>query len=341
MAPRIDSAFDRFDSKLEDLTKRKVQKKVEDTRAGEPHRIKLPKGVIPYHETLSPYQKLARKIMLPVVERRYKSAENPKLEIDLMKSHMKFRVEDYVAFVWFTAIVGAIVAAVVGVLITVVFAIIKAQLILYLAVGGLAVIPVVIYFILMALPGMSASSRAKNIDKRMAYAMSFISAMASADVNVSVIFKELSRQKIYGEIQKEAQWITRDAELLGTDILTCIKEAANRTPSTKFQEFLQGVVTTTSSGGQLKPYFLMKAEQYSKQNRMDQKKTLEVLGLLAESFVVVVVAMPLFLVVMMSLMSMVGNNASSVDFLYLIVFMMVPMSQVGFIIVIQSMSEEV
>ena len=76
--------------------------------------------------------------------------------------------------------------------------------------------------------------------------MSFISAMASADVNVDVIFKELSRQEIYGEIKNEAEWITRDTELLGIDILTAISKAAQRTPSIKFQEFLQGVVTTST-----------------------------------------------------------------------------------------------
>ena len=72
--------------------------------------------------------------------------------------------------------------------------------------------------------------------------MSFISAMASADVNIDVIFKELASQPIYGEIKNEAEWITRDTELLGIDILTAISKAAQRTPSTKFQEFLQGVV---------------------------------------------------------------------------------------------------
>src|SRR5207249_3966445 len=82
-----------------------------------------------------------------------------------------------------------------------------------------------------------------KIDKKISGAMSFISAMASADVPVDVIFKELSKQTIYGEVAREAEWITRDTELLGLDILTAIRKASQRSPSAKFQDFLQGVVS--------------------------------------------------------------------------------------------------
>jgi flagellar protein FlaJ len=110
----------------------------------------------------------------------------------------------------------------------------------------------------------------------------------------------------------------------------------------KFQDFLQGVVTTTLSGGQLKPYFLMKSEQFARLATLDSKKNQETLGMLAESFVTVVVAMPLFLIVMMSLMALVGKTAgSSILLLDMIVYVMIPVSQLGFIVVIKGMMEEV
>ena len=84
----------------------------------------------------------------------------------------------------------------------------------------MALPPLLAYMVLMSTPASKAKTRKRDIDKRIGAAMSFISAMASADVNVDVIFKELSRQSIYGEIKNEAEWITRDTELLGIDILT-------------------------------------------------------------------------------------------------------------------------
>jgi len=148
---------------------------------------------------------------------------------------------------------------------------------------------------------------------------------------------------VYGEVAKEAEWITRDTELLGVDILTAIRNAAGRSPSAKFQDFLQGVVTTSTSGGQLKPYFLMKAEQFEKEDRLEMRKRMETLGMLAESFVTVVVAFPLFLVVIMAIMALISKTQSGfvLQLLYVVVGLMIPISQFGFIFVIWNMEQEV
>jgi flagellar protein FlaJ len=165
--------------------------------------------------------------------------------------------------------------------------------------------------------------------------MSFISSMASANVNIDVIFKELSKQEIYGEIKSEAEWITRDTELLGLDIITAIKRGTDRTPSRNFQDFLQGVITTTTSGGQLKPYFLLKAEQYEKENKLALKGRMETLGMLAETFVTVGVAFPLFLVIIMAIMAIISKTSDFiVMLLYVVVGGMIPGIQVAFIFVL-------
>src|SRR5207302_448672 len=121
--------------------------------------------------------------------------------------------------------------------------------------------------------------------------------------------------------------------LLGLDILTAIRKASQRSPSAKFQDFLQGVVTTSTSGGQLKPYFLVKAEQFEKEDRLEMRKKMETLGMLAESFVTVVVAFPLFLVVIMAIMALIskGSSGSVLVLLYVVVALMIPLSQFGFI----------
>jgi len=337
------TVFGRFDTELSDFTRKKVIRQADLDKAKVPHPVRLTRGVVPYHEALTRYQRWARIIMAPFVRRYFSHiGEGSKLELDLTKAHMKFRVEDYLAYVWFT--VFMLIVAVLGIGVALgAFALVAhlSAAMLLLVYVGLGVIPLIGYFVLLNLPASAASSRRKDIDTKIPHAMNFISTLASADVTVDVIFNELSKQKIYGEIQNEAQWITRDIELLGKDVLTAIRDGASRTPSVKFQDFLQGVVTTTLSGGQLKPYFILKSEQFQRLAKLDGKKNQETLGMLAESFVTVVVAMPLFLIVMMSLMALVGKTAgSSVLFLYMIVFVMIPLSQVGFIVAIQSMTTE-
>src|SRR2546426_1078723 len=270
--------------------------------------VKLPKGAKPVNVSLPPKAQVAWRMFGKFVQAR--TGSDPELEDNLLKAHIRLRPEEYLAVAWMNttfAAVGAVVAAFVAALFLLILNIpITTLLIIF---GLVAAIPIFFsYMYAFGLPvgyhgkpaGM-AKKRGHKIDKRISGAMSFISAMASADVPVDVIFKELSKQTIYGEVAKEAEWITRDTELLGLDILTAIRKAAQRSPSSKFSDFLQGVVTTSTSGGQLKPYFLVKAEQFEKEDRLEMRKKMETLGMLAESFVTVVVAFPLFLVVIMTL----------------------------------------
>jgi flagellar protein FlaJ len=343
------SAFEKLETRGT-LTKTKRFRR--DGEGGKAHRIvRLPKGAKPVDVGLNPKERMAWKMFGKFVQaRRHQDAE---LEENLLKAHIKLRPEEYLAVAWMNSTfvaVGSVVAAMVASLF---LFILRVNIMTLLLIFGLvAALPIFFsYMYYFGLPvgyhgkpaGM-AKRRGRKLDKKISGAMSFISAMASADVPVDVIFKELSRQTVYGEVAREAEWITRDTELLGVDILTAIRRAAQRSPSNKFQDFLQGVVTTSTSGGQLKPYFLVKAEQFEKEDRLEMRKRMETLGMLAESFVTVVVAFPLFLVVIMAIMALITKDPAGSSFvttlLYVVVGLMIPMSQFGFIFVIWNMEQE-
>ncbi len=336
----IRSAFEAFDEKKGQSSITAVQLKEAEFRLAGPHMVRLPKGSAPYRESLTPFQMTARRL----VGRRFIDYSNPHLENSLEQARLAILPQDYWAYVFFSTVMALVagIAAFVVLELLFTFLHVSGSLVIlpFLIAGGL---PVLAFIITSGSPKRKAKSRKRNIEKRIAYAMSFISAMSSANVNIDVIFKELSKQKIYGEIQREAQWITRDIELMGKDILTALKDAANRSPSPKWQDFLQGVVTTSASGGQMKPFFLMKADHFNKDRRIQEKSLMETLGMLAETFVTVVVAAPLFLIVMMSLMATVNpaQGPFIIFMLYVIVLVMIPMSQLGFIVLISSMVEEV
>ena len=338
--PEIDNAFKSVEVNKSQYLKTKM------SRVGEtmgPHAIKLEKGAVPDYIKLTKFQDLAWRTMGRYAKTKTISLQQ--LDDSLLKAHMKIRPEEYLAYVFMAAIVTAIVGVIIGIVVGVVlFGLMGVGIVMRILVAALASVflPIMALMMLKGSPAGKAKSRGRDIDKRIAAAMSFISAMASADVNIDVIFKELSRQKAYGEISHEAAWITRDTELLGSDILTAIRKAAKRSPSSKFQDFLQGVITTSTSGGQLKPYFLLKADEYAKENKLALKSQMETLGMLAESFVTVVVAFPLFLVLILAIMAVVGGGDPGfmVMMLYLIVIGMIPISQFGFIFVIWNMSKE-
>jgi len=338
--PDISDDFRRLEGKKKQYVDTKIAQAAETIG---PHVVRLPKGAVPDYIKLSPFQDLAWRTFARSA--KSKSAVIQQLDDSLLKAHMKIRPEEYLAYVMMATLVTAIVGVIIGIVVGIVLlGFMNVALIIRLIIAALAIVllPVMTYFVTLGTPASRAKSRSRDIDKRIAAAMSFISAMALADVNIDVIFKELSRQKVYGEISHEAAWITRDTELLGSDILTAIKKAAKRSPSSKFQDFLQGVITTSTSGGQLKPYFLLKAEEYAKENKLAMKSQMETLGMLAESFVTVVVAFPLFLVLILAIMAIVGSGDANfmIMMLYIIVLMMIPVSQFGFVFVIWNMSKE-
>ena len=198
------------------------------------------------------------------------------------------------------------------------------------------VIGLLIFYIFLISPKTQAKAHAKRIDENLPYALNFISAMTSAGVIPTEIFKSLSKQKTYGEIKEEASIIYRDVAMLGNDILTAIRKNIERTPSNKFKEFLQGLVVTVTSGGSLKTYFMTKAEQYTMEKRQEQKQLIENLGIMAESYVTTAVAGILLLLIIIPLMMVISGDWNGM-FLAILIFMLVPLIHGGFSYVIKSM----
>ena len=270
--------------------------------------------------------------------------QNKSLAFSLRSAHIHIKQEAYTATSILYTIMNLVATAlVVSILLLIVFPIIQFQpgtVLLGFLIGLPFIVAGLAYLILLQIPASVAKIRAKKIDANLSYALNFVAAMSSAGVTPAEIFKSLSKQGIYGEVQKEAAWIYRDIALLGKDIIHSIKDNMKYSPSERFQEFLQGLIVTVTSGGSLKTYFSAKADQYMVENRQKQKQLFESLGIMAESYVTAAVAGILLLFIVIPLMMIISGDASQIVFLYFIVFLIVPMIHIGFGYVIRMMSME-
>ena len=315
-------------------------------KEGLEYKVKLPRGSLPTYITLSSYYKMAWKVMGKMAEKNVKNKKYSKLESDLLRAHILLRPQEYLAYVYFTTLLVGIISVIMGGFLILLALELTGSAKLMMAMMGLIIMfigPGIVYAILPSSPSSKVKKRAKDIDAHLASAMNFIASLSSADVTVATIFKELATRPEYGEIAKEAEWITRDTELLGKDILTAIADASKRSPSTKWQEFLQGVITTATSGGRLKPFFLSKADEYEKEEKLNLRKKLENMGLFAEVYVTVGVAFPLFLVVILAIMALINASSSAmvVMVLEVTVVVMIPIIIFVFSYFIYSTSKEV
>ena len=166
---------------------------------------------------------------------------------------------------------------------------------LIIAVFLCLIIPLMIALVQWLAPALQESSRASNMDRQLPFAASYVSAMAAANATPTQTFKSLARNEdIYGEISVDSAWIYHSMEFMGRDLVTTLKEAVERTPSERFAEFIQGIIGTVTSGGNLKLYFLNRSEYYAQQNRVHVKDVLQQMALFSEAYVVVAVALPIF-----------------------------------------------
>lgn len=217
--------------------------------------------------------------------------------------------------------------------------------------GGLYVALLLLPFVLAVctflthflIPDAKILTRRQDIDAKLPYALNYVSTVASAGMPPDQIFESLANQDVYGEISNEAGRISHDIRVMGKDLVTALTDASDRTPSSRFQSFLQGAITALTSGEDLEQYFRSKSEQFLVQNRQEERRFQESLGVLAESYVTVVVGAPVFLIVLLSMTFVFGESSPSeaIALGYGLVLVLIPLAQAGFVTVVKAITPEV
>ena len=256
----------------------------------------------------------------------------------LEKADIAMLYQEYYSMVLMNIIIGFIASFIPTILLYILFPNeFTALLILIVS----ALVPLVIGLVYIQLPSSKAKTRGKNIDRYLPYVANFINTMSVAGISPSEIFGTLSGIELYGEVQKEAKKITTEIELMGIDAITALKNSIAISPSKKWKEFIQGIIGVIQSGSELGPYFDRCVDRYMSEDLDERKKNLDTLAVMAESFVVTVVAFPLFLLIIITIMGLTSGGISF-DFLYIMAFGILPMAYLGFYVMMKSgMGEEV
>jgi len=195
------------------------------------------------------------------------------------------------------------------------------------------------YLVFLLYPSVEAGNRRRNIDATLPYAINYITSMSTAGITPAEVFRLLGDSPIYGESHVEARYVAREIDIFGRDLLDALRLVASTTPSKRMKEFLQGAMASIASGGNLTDYFRTKADQYTLENRQNQKLFLDTLGLISESYVTAMVAGTLFLIILQSIMSTLSGDNRPL-FLYAIIYIMIPLGSMAFVIMIDSMTPE-
>ena len=147
------------------------------------------------------------------------------------------------------------------------------------------------YLLLLRYPATEKNSRAIRINLTLHNAVAYMYAMRRGGAQLMTIFSALSENAhIYGEVALEFRQVTRDVDYFGNDVVTAIHNLAETTPSEKFKQFLEDLLSVIDSGGDMTGFLSARVQLYQEEARFEQKQFLTVLSMVAESYVTLFVA---------------------------------------------------
>lgn len=191
-------------------------------------------------------------------------------------------------------------------------------------------------------PIIKLDSRKRNLEEELPFTTGYLSILAGAGVPSAQMFRSLAKIDSSLATSQEAKQIVRDVELFGVDIISAMESASKRTPSEKFKELLEGFIATMHSGGNLAKYLSERSEQFMRLKKIALRRLGDTLGVLAEFYVVMLVAGPLILVVMLAVMAMLGGGIQGLFnprlMLYLLTYLGIPIGSIIFLIMLDMIS---
>jgi flagellar protein FlaJ len=247
----------------------------------------------------------------------------------LEKARIKIYPETYVSLMFFVATLTLPVSVISTML-----------LLVYGFMPIIFLIPFPFYVIVgfMLMPMSKSSDRATGLEREMPFAAAYISVMASGGIAPYSSFKRLADVELMPAMRNEAREIIKDVEIFGIDPLTALEAAAKKNPLDIFKDFLSGYSSTVIIGGDIGHFLERKAEDIFKARATRVKAAAERLGMLLETFIIVMVMMSLCFYIMFAVNEIMPTGGTSmVSGILLYTYLFTPMLSLMFIYLAHSM----
>jgi len=264
-------------------------------------------------------------------------AEFDGLKLTLRKAGVDKSVRMYLSVRIFWAIILSIVSLVVLIAVKIVVAELSVILVIVLPI----LVLISMFVFTWVYPSYLVGDRKRKLEAALPTTAGYMTAMASAGVTPDRIFLSLTKEKIGEAIVKDARKISRDIQVFGYDIVHALGEASLRSPSAKYSSFLEGIVGTFTSGGELQRYLEVSSETLMDDKVQSEKNFIDTLGIMAELFMVMGVVAPIFFIVILAMMSMLGGSAGNANLLMAVmVYIIIPVSELVIIVLIDAQQPE-
>lgn len=171
----------------------------------------------------------------------------------------------------------------------------------------LAAVAVVLLFYYFA-PSQKKSDKQRSIETNLPFALNHMAAIASSGAPPDRAFKILTQFKEFGGVTTEAANITMRIEVFGEDITTALQQVMKTTPSENFRKLLAGILAILRTGGNIEQYLINEAKTAMFDYELNMKRYIETLATYADIYTAILIAAPLFLVSILTVMSIIPGT---------------------------------
>jgi flagellar protein FlaJ len=246
----------------------------------------------------------------------------------LDKARIKIYPETYVSLMFFIAML-TVPASVISVLVLYFFS--------FMPIIFLIPLPFYVMAGFLFMPMSKASDRASGLEREMPFVAAYISVMASGGIAPYTSFRRLSAIDLMPAMKGEAREIIKDVEIFGIDPLSALEIAAKKNPLDTFKDFLGGYASTVIIGGDIGHFLERKAEDIFKVRALRVKAAAERLGMLMETFIIVMVMMSLCFYILFSVNAIQPGASSDVTGMIMYTYLFTPLLSGMFIYLAHNM----
>lgn len=256
------------------------------------------------------YMILTQSVFGKITAGMVKDRARSELQNRLLKARMFVPVEAFYSFIFFVATAVFSVISIMGFAFMTVLAggIYLTSIGIALGIGfvGALLSGSIVYMY----PTFRGTKTKTSVETGLPFALSFMAIMASSGLPPRKIFEAVARLETRSKLGLggEGTLLYRDLEILGSDLVTALKDASNRKISPLFSTVLEGLITTIHSGANLSTYLEAESKSFMVLRAGTIKSYISALIMISEVYLSTLVVFPLILIIMLVVMTSIGGG---------------------------------
>ncbi|MGB9708369.1 MAG: type II secretion system F family protein [Candidatus Pacearchaeota archaeon] len=253
----------------------------------------------------------ASRIFGPMSANLTKAALFKSVERDLRKANMPYMLSTYISIIFFFTFLALFVSVIIALAVSAAMQVTITTFIRNIAIA--LFLTCITFFFVLSYPSSVAGGIRKKLETELPFAAAHMAAIASSKVEPTKIFTIMAMTKEYKAFSLEIRKVVNQINVYGYDLTTALRNAIKTSPSKRYSDLLNGMVTTITTGGDLTTYLHEKSKSLLIDYRLSHERYTNVIGMYSDIYTALLIAAPLIFMLLLAIISIMGTSFLSMD----------------------------